>query len=129
MLVVLKYLTVHPCVDCGETDPRVLDFDHDGEKNFTIGDALTRSCINPDNLTREIALCTVRCSNCHRKRHNLKSYRGLSIADLEAAIHFKKANRKYLSPHPRSDKPLPRKRRSVTNLMSRETFFTASLAN
>jgi hypothetical protein len=36
----LQYFRTHPCVDCGERDPVVLEFDHLGEKSFNIGQAL-----------------------------------------------------------------------------------------
>lgn len=61
-----EYLKTHPCVDCGETDPIVLEFDHRDpkEKSFTIGQA-------KDNLNKviaEIAKCDVRCANCHARK-------------------------------------------------------------
>jgi hypothetical protein len=39
---VLEYLRSHPCVDCGEPDPIVLEFDHVAEKKHNIGDLLQR---------------------------------------------------------------------------------------
>ncbi len=64
----MTYLSVHPCVDCGETDPVVLQFDHrDGTtKVATIGTLLSRASWR--DLLREIAKCDVRCANCHRVR-------------------------------------------------------------
>lgn len=64
----LDYLLSHPCIDCGETDPVVLDFDHvRGEKIRNVGDMSFR----PTGLARlqsEIAKCEIRCVNCHRRR-------------------------------------------------------------
>lgn len=55
------------CVDCGETDPLVLDFDHViGEKKHNISD-LARSSYSREKIMEEIDKCEVRCANCHRK--------------------------------------------------------------
>ena len=56
----------HPCVDCGETDPVVLEFDHLREKLFDIGRGIRDK--NWDLLLAEIAKCEVVCANCHRRR-------------------------------------------------------------
>ena len=62
------HLRAHPCVDCGETDLRVLDFDHRerAEKRGEVSRLVFR--VSWARLEREIALCDVRCSNCHRRR-------------------------------------------------------------
>jgi len=62
----LDYLSNHPCVDCGETNPIVLEFDHvRGDKIFTIGNVPSRHC-SLENLIKEIEKCDIRCANCHR---------------------------------------------------------------
>ena len=62
----LKYFKSHPCVDCGESDPVVLEFDHLRDKECTIGAVLTFR--NWESLLDEIAKCEVVCANCHRRR-------------------------------------------------------------
>jgi hypothetical protein len=60
------YLLQHPCVDCGEADPVVLDFDHvRGVKRKEVSKLVTAST---KTLLEEIAKCDVRCANCHRRR-------------------------------------------------------------
>ena len=67
--LVEEHLNAHPCVDCGEDDMDVLDFDHvRGEKLFTIKRMLWLG-VPTELLVTEIAKCDIRCANCHRKRH------------------------------------------------------------
>jgi hypothetical protein len=64
----LEYLKAHPCVDCGETNPVVLEFDHvRGKKEFNISKASAKN-IGICRLQGEVAKCDVRCANCHRKK-------------------------------------------------------------
>lgn len=74
--VIIAYLAKHPCVDCAEADPVVLDFDHvRGEKSFSISAANNRLC-SIDRLLAEIAKCEIRCSNCHRRKtHRERGHR------------------------------------------------------
>jgi len=60
------YLGNHPCVDCGETDVRLLEFDHvRGEKLFN----LATGNIRRKSFETEVAKCDIRCRHCHSLRH------------------------------------------------------------
>jgi hypothetical protein len=64
----IEYLRGHPCVDCGEADPIVLEFDHvRGVKRSNVSSLLRSGCCW-DTLEVEIRKCEVRCANCHRRR-------------------------------------------------------------
>ena len=57
----------HPCIDCGETNPFVLQLDHLTDKHKNISDMVSsRHCI--ESIKKEIEKCVVRCSNCHAKK-------------------------------------------------------------
>jgi hypothetical protein len=62
------YLRDHPCVDCGETNPLLLDFDHrdDMVKLETVAWFIARGRVS--EAWAEIAKCDTRCSNCHYRR-------------------------------------------------------------
>ncbi len=62
----IDYLKSRPCVDCGEVDPLVLDFDHVGDKSFSISTALPLR--KWAVVLAEIEKCVVRCANCHRRK-------------------------------------------------------------
>jgi hypothetical protein len=63
-----NYLLGHPCIDCGESDPVVLDFDHVvGVKRANVSMLVYRGH-NLETVASEIAKCVVRCANCHRRR-------------------------------------------------------------
>ena len=59
------------CVDCGESDPAVLDFDHrdPSEKKFNLSQP---SQCTSGRVATEMAKCDIRCSNCHRKRTSVQ---------------------------------------------------------
>lgn len=61
-----EYLRLHPCVDCGESDVRVLDFDHlPGTRKTHEVMRLVRNGHNAERIRAEIATCEVHCRNCH----------------------------------------------------------------
>jgi hypothetical protein len=64
---VLDYLNEHPCIDCGESDPVVLEFDHKENKSFGISMIGSRTK-SISTIQKEINKCDVRCGNCHRKK-------------------------------------------------------------
>jgi len=63
-----KYLCSHPCVDCGESDPIVLVFDHIDDKNYEVSFMVNHG-FSPKRISAEITKCVVRCCNCHTRRH------------------------------------------------------------
>ena len=64
----LDYLRAHPCVDGGEGDPVVLEFDHvQGDKVLEVTRLLWRS-YSWEKIETEIGKCEVRCANGHRQK-------------------------------------------------------------
>jgi hypothetical protein len=119
LLYILLYLQKHPCEDCGEIDIRTLEFDHRGEKSFTIGDAIWGG-ISLDLLAAEIDKCAVRCANCHRCRHGAGTYRELVPDDILRVL----ASRPVMDPYApvktrKGNVRLSRYRKSWTNRKSR----------
>jgi hypothetical protein len=64
----IAFLREHPCVDCGERDIRVLQFDHvdPRTKSADVSKLLRNSTWS--RVIREIEKCVVRCGNCHRRK-------------------------------------------------------------
>lgn len=61
------YLVTHHCLDCGETDPVVLEFDHTRDKNMNISSLLSNTG-TIEKFNEEVLKCEVRCANCHRRK-------------------------------------------------------------
>ena len=62
------YLATHYCVDCGESDPVVLEFDHVGADKLWEVAHMVRSAYPLHRIKAEILKCEVRCANCHRRK-------------------------------------------------------------
>ncbi len=68
-LKVHKYLKLHPCSGCKETDPIVLCFDHKQPKNkkYNISYMLGRA-FSWKLVLQEIKKCRILCANCHARK-------------------------------------------------------------
>ena len=72
-LKILKEYFSKGCIDCGEKDSRILEFDHvRGEKKRTKSRAtdgvmgLVRQGYSWKTIKKEIDKCEIRCRNCHK---------------------------------------------------------------
>ena len=79
----LEYLSLHGCIDCGNEDKRILEFDHirmDKTRNIGI---LVHQGYAWERVLEEIAKCEVVCPNCHRLRtyERVDSYRVQNITE------------------------------------------------
>lgn len=64
--LLIEFFATHPCSNCGESDPVVLEFDHLRDKAFNISQVFRdRSW---QTILDEIEKCEVVCANCHRRR-------------------------------------------------------------
>ena len=89
---ILEYLKNHPCVDCGNCDIRVLEFDHRDRLDKTAHvSVLVTTGYSLDAVQREVSKCDVRCANCHliRTREQRRWWRG-----TETDISSRKRNEK-----------------------------------
>jgi hypothetical protein len=83
---VFEYLQTHPCVDCGERDPVVLEFDHrDSATKLRNVAQMIEARYAWDKIMTEIKKCDVRCANCHRRKTSKQfgHRRSLIQSDME----------------------------------------------
>lgn len=66
-----EYLSNNSCVDCGEKDIIVLEFDHINDKKYNIADMI-QTGYSLATIKKEIDKCEVRCANCHRRITHLR---------------------------------------------------------
>jgi len=69
------------CVDCGNDDPLVLDFDHRLPKQKTI---IVTKCSTLASMRHEASKCDLRCANCHRRKtwYRREAGRKVRLGDL-----------------------------------------------
>ena|ERR1700730_10670047 len=60
------YLSARACIDCGNFNPTVLEFDHvRGTKQLEVS-TMAQAGYSWKRILEEIAKCDIRCANCHR---------------------------------------------------------------
>ena len=79
-----QYLLEHPCIDCGENDPIVLEFDHLRDKIMPVS-TMVAKCRSWNVIKKEIDKCEVRCANCHRRKTALERNYYKDMIDLNSS--------------------------------------------
>jgi hypothetical protein len=64
---VWNYLTTHPCINCGETDPAALEFHHVRGVKAKEVSVILKNGASLQTLIAEIEKCDILCASCHRK--------------------------------------------------------------
>ncbi len=63
-----EFLQAHPCIECGEDDPVVLEFHHRDPKEKVRDVSVMAQEHSLRGLSEEVAKCDVLCANCHRRK-------------------------------------------------------------
>lgn len=66
LTIINDHLRANPCVTCGRSDIRVLDFNHRKELGAKKWNICHGTGMSEEALRSEIAKCEVLCANCHR---------------------------------------------------------------
>ncbi len=82
---ICDYLSEHPCVDCGEADILLLDFDH-RDPVLKLRSVSMMIKYNLENLKKEIDKCDIRCVRCHRIKTHGKDWYRLKYLDHKSRL-------------------------------------------
>lgn len=78
--LLFEFYKQNPCIDCGNSNPVVLECDHrKDDVKFKNVSYLVSNAYSWETIQKEIDKCDVRCSNCHRIKtaEQLGWYKGL----------------------------------------------------
>ncbi len=83
-----SHLEDHPCVDCGERDIVVLEFDHVHQPKLGEISVMVYKRVSLARFQREIEKCVVRCANCHRRKTAVQlNWKVASRSGAESSSH------------------------------------------
>lgn len=63
-----EYLSTHSCIDCGEKDIIVLEFDHKQDDKFREIGKMVSGRYSLEKVKIEVQKCEIRCADCHRRK-------------------------------------------------------------
>ena len=110
MRYVVEYLRQSQCVDCGERDILVLEFDHVRDKEFGIANGIRSR--KWESVLEEIKKCDVVCANCHRRRTAKRAgFLRAALADLERQLTLSGVSAR----QPRETRPVDKRRAGEGN--------------
>lgn len=66
--VFYEWMKSKSCVDCGNSDIRVLEFDHINREDKSFNISTKVSELSFETLMKEIEKCEIVCANCHKIR-------------------------------------------------------------